>query len=154
MSEPQFDVDAAQEQFEAAQAENADAPIIDDPALDPDLIEVEELDGDDQPPGFKSYEDYVADGGDQEGAHGKRQPRIAEREQTQGQSHITAVGKGERGQISAHLEPGEAQDQGARYEVERNDGDIGEGNPAEGAERDFEPGEGGEDQARHADIGR
>ena len=64
MSEAEFNIDAAQEQYEQARGGVSDDGPVDDPALDPDAIAVDEIEGDDLPPGFKSYEDYVADGGD------------------------------------------------------------------------------------------
>lgn len=66
MSEPQFDIDKAEEQYDQARA---DTP---DPALDPDKIEVEEVEDNGNPPGFLSFEEYVDQGGDPDMYRGKK----------------------------------------------------------------------------------
>ncbi len=82
MSEPEFDVEKAQAEYDAARASDAppkpagdgadDAP--DDPALDPAAIDVDEIDTEKEnlPPGFMSFEDYVAQGGDPDTYRGKK----------------------------------------------------------------------------------
>lgn len=64
MSEPNFDVEAAEKQYnEAREEQQQDLPLMD--------VE-EEGSEDDPPPGFKSYEDYVAQGGDPDMYRGKK----------------------------------------------------------------------------------
>jgi len=82
VSEQNFDIDSAQAAYEAARQGSTQDPEQSsqsvlppevgsdvspaDPALDPDAITVDELTPEEVPPGFLSYEDYVAQGGDPE----------------------------------------------------------------------------------------
>lgn len=72
MSEPNFDMDAAEEAYQKARGE--------DPALDPDAIEVDEQDPEahaaagerDDPPNYLTYEEWIAEGRDPEDYIGKK----------------------------------------------------------------------------------
>ncbi|MGI9250908.1 MAG: hypothetical protein ACR2PR_06890 [Pseudohongiellaceae bacterium] len=67
MSEPDFDIDAAEQQYNDARQ---DEPPADDPPPNDDIDDQD--DGNDTPPGFKSFEEYVADGGDPDDYVGKK----------------------------------------------------------------------------------
>ncbi|MGI9251822.1 MAG: hypothetical protein ACR2PR_11630, partial [Pseudohongiellaceae bacterium] len=67
MSEPDFDIDAAENAYNEARGE--EAPAADDtPPNHPEANAPAEED----PPGFKTFEEYVADGGDPDNYVGKK----------------------------------------------------------------------------------
>ncbi len=69
MSEPEFNIDDAAAQFDKGKPIDG-APPADPPAAAPAGDEADA--GTDNPPGFKSYEEYVADGGDPDMYRGKK----------------------------------------------------------------------------------
>lgn len=68
MSEPEFNIDAAADQFDAGK----DLPLADVEELDADGNAIPDEDGDALPPGFKNYQDYIADGGDPDMYRGRK----------------------------------------------------------------------------------
>ncbi len=68
MSEAEFDIDAAAGEFDAGKD---DLPLADVEELDADGNAIDPG-GDDLPPGFKSFDEYVADGGDPDMYRGRK----------------------------------------------------------------------------------